>query len=108
MAALDVEEAGGGGGDDVPVDSGEPSPQSMLAMKSAVVANVLPSVKVATTVVLGSAMPVLGVSRVAAPAVSVGVGDDGRPVDDRDRAAVIGHRDRVGVGSFLGDRCARR
>ena len=54
----------------VPVLRGEPSPQSMVAVKSAVVAKVLASVKVATTVVLGSAMPVLGVSRVAAPAVS--------------------------------------
>ena len=48
-----------------------PSPQSMLAMKSAVVATGLASVKVATTVVLGSATPVLGVSRVAGPAVRV-------------------------------------
>ena len=36
VAALDVEDAGGRGGDDRARGCGEPSPQSMLAVKSAV------------------------------------------------------------------------
>ena len=74
----------------------------MVAVKSAVVANVLASVKVATTVELGSATPVLGVNRVAGSGGQRGVGDDGRPGDDGGRAINIGHRDRVGVGPLLG------
>ncbi len=55
-----------------------PSPQSMVPVKSAIVANVLASVKVPTTVVAGSAIPVWAVSRVAGPGGQCGVGDDGR------------------------------
>ncbi len=42
----------------------------MMAVKSVTGAAVLASVKVPTTVVAGNATPVLGVSRVGAPAVS--------------------------------------
>ena len=87
-----------------PVLCGDPSPQSMLAVKSAVVANVLASVKVPTTVEAGSATPVLGVSRVAAPAVSAASAMVADPATTVDAPCNIDHCDRVGVGPFLGVR----